>query len=368
MNIISLVSYPFLPARSGGQKGIALFYKYFSKYHRVTIVTTEKNQQAFAEGYELLNILSNSKLRYINPFIFFAIRKLIREKKATHIVLEHPYYGWLGILLKFFCNVKLVVHSHNIEGLRWKSLGKRWWRILWNYEKLTHRQADYNFFIQDEDRKYAIEAFSLDREKCVTVSFGTEIAGPPSPESHGSSSQILKQQWQIPESASLLLFNGSFQYSPNREALENLLFKINPLLQNKGLRYLILIMGLDIPETIKNSSYSNVKILGFVEKLEIYLTGCDVFLNPVQSGGGIKTKLVEALAFNLNVVSTENGAIGVDPVLCNGKLIVCPDNNWNLFAEAISNAIKIKAAMPPDFYDHFYWANITKRAAEFITF
>ena len=47
MNIISLVSYPFLPARSGGQKGIALFYKYFSSYHSVTIVTTKKNEPAF---------------------------------------------------------------------------------------------------------------------------------------------------------------------------------------------------------------------------------------------------------------------------------------------------------------------------------
>ena len=79
MNIISLVSYPFLPARSGGQKGISLFYKYFSKYHQVTIVTTKKNNPADAEGYALLNILSDSRLRYINPFIFFTLRKQIRN-------------------------------------------------------------------------------------------------------------------------------------------------------------------------------------------------------------------------------------------------------------------------------------------------
>src|SRR5277367_4958038 len=152
MNIISLVSYPFLPARSGGQKGIALFYKYFSRYHSVTILTTKKNEPSFADGYEVINILSNSPLRYINPFIFFRIRRLIREKKASHLILEHPYYGWVGFLLKMFCRIKLVVHSHNIEGNRWKSLGKWWWRILWVYEKYTHRIADFNFFTQDEDR------------------------------------------------------------------------------------------------------------------------------------------------------------------------------------------------------------------------
>ncbi|HEY2648320.1 MAG TPA: glycosyltransferase family 4 protein, partial [Puia sp.] len=114
-------------------------------------------------------------------------------------------------------------------------------------------------------------------------------------------------------------------------------------------------------------SYPNVIVLGFVENLELYLTGCNVFLNPVQSGGGIKTKLVEALAFNLNTVSTDNGAIGLDPALCNGKLIVCPDSDWNSFAEAVARAISMKAQMPPDFYIQFYWGNITKRAADFIS-
>jgi len=71
MNIISLVSYPFLPARSGGEKGIALFYKYFSRYDPVTVVTIEKNLPLYADGYELMNIIGNSKLLYINPFIFF---------------------------------------------------------------------------------------------------------------------------------------------------------------------------------------------------------------------------------------------------------------------------------------------------------
>lgn len=367
MNIISLVSYPFLPARSGGQKGIALFYKYFSRYHRVTIITTEKNQPALAEGYELLNILSNSPFRYINPFIFFKIRKLIREKKATHLILEHPYYGWLGILLKRFCGVCLVIHSHNIEGKRWKSLGRWWWPILWNYEKLTHRQADFNFFIQDEDRNYAIETYRLREKLCLTVSFGTEIPEPPSVENRLNSKQILHQQLKIQENTSLLLFNGAFSYSPNREALENLIFKINPILQKSAFSYRILILGLDIPETILHADFPGIQVLGFVDNLELFLTGCDVFLNPVASGGGIKTKLVEALAYNLNAVSTENGAIGIESSLCNGKLLVCPDGDWNLFAESVARAMVLNRTIPSAFYENFYWANITGRAAEFIT-
>ena len=366
MNIISLVSYPFLPARSGGQKGIALFYKYFSRHHQVTCVGTKKNQPDLAEGYELLNFLGNSRLRYINPFIFFKIRRLIREKKATHLILEHPYYGWLGILLKKFCGVRLVVHSHNMEGKRWRSLGKWWWRILWKYERTTHRQADYNFFIQDEDRNYAIDAFGLDGKKCITVSFGTEIPVPPSMENHISAGMDIRRKLEIPEHRPLLLFNGAFGYAPNREALDNLIFRINPILQGKGVNYKILIIGLDIPQAIFNASHPDIRVLGYVEDLERYLTGSDVFLNPVRSGGGIKTKLVEALAYNLTTVSTRNGAIGVDPSICNGKLIITADHNWSLFAESIIRAIDMKATTPPEFYENFYWANITRRAADFI--
>jgi polysaccharide biosynthesis protein PslH len=366
MNILSLVSYPFLPARSGGQKGIALFYKYFSIHHSVTIVTTKKNQPALAAGYELRNILPDAGYRYINPFLFFTMRKLIREKKTTHLILEHPYYGWLGILLKRFCGIKLVVHSHNLEGNRWKSLGKWWWRILWKYEKYTHRNADCNFFIQDADRNYAIGAFGLNPEKCLTVSFGTEIASRPTAEKKSDSRNTLLRQLQIPETHSLLLFNGAFNYSPNREALEYLLFKVNPILQKHTELYSLLILGLNIPESISKTSFPGVRFLGFVEDLELYLTGCDVFLNTVLSGGGIKTKLVEALAYNLSTVSTENGAVGIDPGLCNGKLLVCADHDWNSFAEAVGRVKEIKTNMPDSFYQNFYWGNIARRAAEFI--
>src|SRR5579863_2829762 len=113
--VISIVSYPFLPAKSGGEKHVFLFNKYFSGFHQLTCITTKKNDPELAKGYEVLNVLSNSRWRYVDAFYFFLVRKIIRQRKATHVILEHPYYGWLGILLKIFCKVELIVHSHNIE-------------------------------------------------------------------------------------------------------------------------------------------------------------------------------------------------------------------------------------------------------------
>src|SRR6478736_6000672 len=111
--VLSLVSYKFLPPDMGGQKGIAFFNRYLSKETDLYCVTIKENEEVYKEGYPVKNILSNSQLRYINPFYFFTLRRIIKENHITDLIIEHPYYGWLGVLLKWFCRVRLTVHSHN---------------------------------------------------------------------------------------------------------------------------------------------------------------------------------------------------------------------------------------------------------------
>jgi glycosyltransferase involved in cell wall biosynthesis len=366
--VISIVPYSFLPAKVGGQKGVALFNKYFSRYHRLVCVTIRNNDPAAAEGYEVLNILSGSAIRYINIFYFFTLRKIIRERKATHFILEHPYYGWLGILIKWFCRVKLIVHSHNIEGLRWKTLGKWWWRILWAYEKYIHRNADFNFFIHDQDRRYAIDHFGLKPDRCITMTYGIEWNTIPPRQEIQEARQQLRKQFNITEQETILLFNGAFNYLPNMEALKKIIEVIDPLLQQKtGFQYKIIICGRDIPDSISLRKYDHIIIAGFVDDISLYFKGADIFLNPVTEGGGIKTKLVEALGYNLNAVSTVNGAIGIDLASCNGKLLLCADPDWHSFADLIVKAATIHADMPAVYFEHFYWGYSTQKAAEFIS-
>jgi polysaccharide biosynthesis protein PslH len=365
--VISIVSYPFLPAKSGGEKHVFLFNKYFSGYHELVCITTKQNDPALAKGYETLNILSNSKLRYVNVFYFFLLRKIIRQKKATHLILEHPYYGWLGVLLKWFCHVKLIVHSHNIEGLRWKTLGKWWWNILWNYEKFTHRKADYNFFIQDNDKKYAIEKFGLSPSTCMTLTYGIEWNKVPSTQEISKSKREVRTSHNIPEAKKILLFNGAFKYKPNLDALKKIIDVINPLLQQQiNFQYTVIICGMDIPQEISTEKYPNIVVAGYVDDISVYFKGSDVFLNPITEGGGIKTKLVEALGYNLNAVSTEHGAIGIDPVWCANKLQVSNENDWNSFSELIIKSSAYQGDIPEIYFQHFYLGQIVKKAAEFI--
>lgn len=364
--VCSIVPYKIFPAKLGGQKGIALFNEYLARELQLVCVTVKSNDPKFAGAYVVLNVLSDAFYRYINLLYVFTIRKIIREHLSTHLLLEHPYYGWLGILLKKTTGVKLIIHSHNIEATRWKSLGKWWWKILWWYERLVHRNADYNFFIQDDDKEYGVRQFGLQPSRCITVTYGIELKELPKLEEIEMARSEIRKRHGIHNEETILLFNGSFDYLPNLEALKNITDFIHPRLRANLLKYKIIICGKNIPEEIIARNDPYIVIAGFVEDIATYFKGADVFLNPVTKGGGIKTKLVEALAYNLNAVSTRNGAIGIDTNLCDGKLLVSPDDNWDIFSELVVRASALKHDLPQRFFDHFYWGNSVRKAAEFI--
>jgi len=366
INVLTIVSYPFLPPKMGGQKGIAMFYQFLAPKLNLTCITTTNNDAAEVKSYEVIRLLSSSRLRYINIFYFFSIRKIIHQKKISHLIIEHPYYGWLGLLLQWSTKVKLIIHSHNIESLRFKSTGKWWWKILWHYESFTHRRANCSFFIHDEDRNYAIEKFSLDPTKCFSITYGFELEQAPVASDKATARQTLCSKYGIAADETILLFNGTLDYRPNLDALDIILEKINPLLlADSGYKYRIIICGKKLParyNELQPYAEKNILYAGFVDDITVFFKGADILLNPVTDGGGIKTKVVEALGYDLTVISTQSGAIGIPENICGGKLKLMADNDWDDFAREIRK-VKSDSAIPKAFFNHFYWGNIAEKAA-----
>src|SRR5687767_8429839 len=110
--------------------------------------------------------------------------------------------------------------------------------------------------------------------------------------------RIDQEKHAIGENETIILFNGVLDYKPNLDALLVILEKINPfLLAHPSFKYKILICGKNLPDDLNElKAYKDKNILyaGFVNDIDAYFKGADLFLNPVQSGGGIKTKMVEA--------------------------------------------------------------------------
>ncbi|MBK7589270.1 MAG: glycosyltransferase family 4 protein [Bacteroidetes bacterium] len=365
IRILAIIPYQVFPAIMGGQKGIALFYKYLSRLVSLTAFTTQNNRPE--PGLQIINTLSNAVFRYVNPFNYFTIRKHARECQATHLLFEHPYFAWLIWLFKIGSPYHIIVHSHNIESERFKSIGKWWWKILWYYERAAYKSAHQVWFKTPEDKQYATIHYGVREEACHIISYGIEAVALPTNAELNEARETLLSQYSIAPNDILILFNGTLSYKPNLDALKAIIEKINPYLLQTSLSYKMLICGKNLPDTFNqllDYKHQHIIYCGFVDDIDLYFKGCDVFLNPLQDGGGIKTKLVEALGFGKVSISSQNGAIGVDAAYTGGRLTIVADKDWRAYSDAI---VKHHQPINNDnaaFYKHFSWHSIATKAVE----
>jgi len=364
--VVDVVPYAYLPFFSGGQKSIALFLEHLSNEVDLTVVGTCDNDKNLIKGYRLLPWLKKkSAPRYMDVSLINKLSSLFKKENIETVIWEHPYFFWLARIIKKRTGIKTIFHTHNIEHQRFRSNGKWWWPLLQRYEKWCFQSADFIFFISEEDRKFAIEQWGIKAEKCMEVPFGVDIKEYPNDKI--ACREKIASTHSIASNEKILLFNGLLDYKPNLDALLAILNEINPiLLATEGFRYKIIVCGKRLPEDLndlKDYADKNIVYAGFVDDIETYFKGADLFLNPVQSGGGIKTKMVESIGFGTTVIATATGALGISKTSCDNKLVILNDNDWTSFAKAIIENANDLTVTPQKYYEYYYWGNIARRVA-----
>ena len=364
LKLLDIVPYTYLPYFSGGQKSIAQFLEYLGRDTELTVISTVTNDPAHIKTYDLLPILKKSSDRYYDLSLLKKAVSIVQKNKYDAVIWEHPYFYWLARRVKKRTGTRTIIHTHNIEHQRFRSNGCWWWRILASYEKKFYQLADIIFFISKEDREFAINAWKIAPEKCFIVTFGITIKNYPADK--GDCKKTISAKHGIAIHEKILLFNGLLDYKPNLDALLFILNEINPvLLSDRSFRYKIIICGKGLPghlNELKQYADKNIIYAGFVDDVEMYFKAADIFLNPVQSGGGIKTKMVEAIAYGAVVISSETGAAGIERSVCGEKLNIVPDNDPIAFADTIIKSSGINSVTPQSYYDHYYWGSIVQKA------
>jgi glycosyltransferase involved in cell wall biosynthesis len=113
------------------------------------------------------------------------------------------------------------------------------------------------------------------------------------------------------------LFLGSFAHRPNRVAAERLLARHWPAVTERIAGAELVLAGRGSREFIAalpaaaHRRTARVVALGFVEDLAGLLRECVALVAPLTEGGGIKIKILEAMARGLPVVTTPIGAEGI---------------------------------------------------------
>jgi hypothetical protein len=351
----------------GGQKYIIDYYRTLAKYTKVVLAISRDNKEAISTEKELklLPFLFNHWYGFLNILKCYRLIQIIKKEKIDVIIIDHSYFGWLGLLLRAFTRKKLIIKSANLEAYRFKDMGRWGWQLYEVYEKWVHQKADRNFFIADEERLYAIEHWGVNATISYTLPYGTTKEYPGSIVEKKESRNKLLTDHSLAPNTKLFLFNGTLDYIPNEDALYIILNELIPRLNNANLQYKIFICGVQIKPNWEEQLKGNPNIIykGFVFDMQLYNYGTNCFICPITLGTGVKTKMIDAIAAGQNVIASQKSCTGFNQKMLESQLIAIEDYNWDEFARAmIELPINQMPETPPAFYKAFNWNNIVRES------
>lgn len=364
-SVLSLVSYRVFPPLMGGQKCVVDFYEHLAPHATITLAVSKDNNPDKKINYQVEPFLFNHWGGDFNLIYIFRLLKLMKKNKVNYIIIEHSYFGFLGIILRFFSKKKLIIRMHNIEGHRFRDMQKVWWWVYLIYEKWVCRKADHLWFTASTDYHFAIDEWKINEVNCSTLFYGIENKEIPSVSERALCRKSIIEKHDLNQNTKLFLFNGTLDYIPNTDALRIIVNELLPRLSKKQLGFRIIICGNRITDEWQEEleQYSEIIFEGFVSDISIYFKGCDCFINPVTLGSGLKTKLVEALANNIDIISVESSTQAIDTIYSDKKIALIEDYNWDAFVDTMCHQPTItKQDTPIAFYEAFNWQQIIQKA------
>jgi glycosyltransferase involved in cell wall biosynthesis len=175
-------------------------------------------------------------------------------------------------------------------------------RALVSWEGMVTRAiaaADRVQCVTPQDRQLLVELVGdPDAEKLRVLPFGVDGESLPAA--------------RVAEGPARLLFVGSYGHAPNVEAARLLIESIVPQLRSEFPQLQCDLVGRGLPADLRSAAGEGIRILGFVEDLDRCFDGAWIFAAPLFSGGGIKIKILEAMARGSAVLSTPMGLEGID--------------------------------------------------------
>ncbi|MFC1719020.1 glycosyltransferase, partial [Candidatus Poribacteria bacterium] len=137
-----------------------------------------------------------------------------------------------------------------------------------------------------------------------------------------------------------LLFTGIMSYFPNRDAVTYFYHEIFPLIKNDIPNAKFYIVGNSpTKKVIKLMSDNDVVVTGRVEDVRPYFDSSAVFVCPLRSGSGMQTKLLEAMAMEVPVVTTSLGFEALEATAGRDMIVA---NDAKGFAQEVIRLLKDK--------------------------
>lgn len=129
------------------------------------------------------------------------------------------------------------------------------------------------------------------------------------------------------EQPGTILFSGTFAHLPNRDAARWLASEIMPAVRARYPGAQLRLVGSAPPREVLELAGPGIEVVADAPSMEPHLEAAAVVLAPVRSGGGMRMKVLEALARQKAVVTTSLGAEGFTGFEAEPPFLVADDSN-----------------------------------------
>ncbi|QWH20202.1 glycosyltransferase [Bacillus mycoides] len=288
----------------------------------------------------LFSMTPYNMYKYINRNMEIELVKILKEERIDLIYIDHLHMAYYAEFLKGNfeeLNIPVVLRQHNVESTIFERavqeernvIKKIYLKIqhhrLYKYESRIANQFDEIFTITDDDSDRMLEM--NDRIKISCVPAGVDI------EKYKPMSKPVKNDKPI------ITFLGTMSWLPNINGIEWFLDEIFPEVLKFNTDIILYIVGKNPPEKLyryQNKYPHNLVITGFVEDEREYVAQSDVFIVPLKIGGGMRIKILNALAMKKAIITTSIGVEGIK-ISSDG---ICIADNKREFVESIINLLQ----------------------------
>ncbi len=213
------------------------------------------------------------------------------------------------------------------------------------WEQEYYKLFDYTLMTSDVERDALNKAMASDKAKTLSV---------------GIDYEYYSQNIGAEKDPTGLSFLGNFNVAANADTLEMIIQEVLPHIQSEFHFYII---G-KCPDKLRAKYQDDGRLIfcGRVDDLREYVKKTAVFLAPIAYGTGIKTKIVEAMAMNMPVVTNSVGAEGIHGEA--GKDYIVSDDPFQIAAnvDKLLNHPELAAKMGEQAgrfaYEHFRWSQV----------
>ena len=284
----------------------------FSEKTHLSLVYTDLSFQPFTAIKSVLTGQSYHIQRFITPQIEAALIEILSNETFDIIQFESIFLTPYISLIQKHSKAKLVLRSHNIEHHIWHKLAnyttnpfrkimlRHLATTLEKYERSILDQLDGIMTITTKDEnRFKILGF---KSILSTIPLSIEVRV-----DNTSSPAVVS----VPKQTSLFHI-GSMNWIPNQDGIRWFLHECWPLIHNSFPSLKLVLAGREMPMWLKRTIMTGVDIQAEVENSTDFILENGIMVVPLFAGSGVRVKILEAMSLRRPVISTTQGAEGIE--------------------------------------------------------